>query len=340
MTGRRADEIRHGGDSESKRGGLHPPYERQAPSAAPRARDGAAPALMLETRGWPGGYALLDSGHGRKLERFGGVTLVRPDAQAIWAPTLPEGEWTGASAVFDATIEDDEHGRWRLNGPERQSWPVPSGELTFECRFTNFRHVGLFPEQAPHWEWMHERIKARRAAGAPFRLLNLFGYTGAASLIAAASGAEVTHVDASKKAIEWARANQALSKLEDKPVRWICDDAMKFAAREVRRGVRYDGIVLDPPKFGRGPKNETWNLFDDLPPLMRICSELLTPGSSFLVLTAYAVRMSYLSLYELTRDALHAHGGAIDAGELILREEAGNRFLSTSLYARWAGADA
>jgi 23S rRNA (cytosine1962-C5)-methyltransferase len=298
-----------------------------------------APAAMLETRGWPGGYALLDSGNGRKLERWGALTLVRPETQALWTPTLTEGEWAATDAVFDATLEDDEHGRWRVNAPERQSWTVPFDALTFECRFTSFRHVGLFPEQAPHWTWMEERIRARRAAGAPFRLLNLFGYTGAASLIAAAAGAEVCHVDASKKAIEWARANQAASKLEHRPVRWICDDATKFAEREARRANRYDGIILDPPKFGRGPNNEKWELFDRLPALLATCGGLLSDRASFLILTAYAVRLSYLSLYELMRDATRGRGGAIAAGELIIREQAGGRFLSTSLYARWAGAD-
>lgn len=293
---------------------------------------------MLESRGWEGGYALLDSGNGRKLERWGAITLVRPETQALWMPSLAQSEWEGADAIFDATVEDDEHGRWLLK-TKRQNWPAPWRDLIFECRFTNFRHVGLFPEQSPHWLWIHERISARRAVDAPFRLLNLFGYTGAASLIAAASGAEVVHVDASKKAIEWARVNQALSSLEDRPVRWICDDAVKFAEREARRGSRYDGVILDPPKFGRGPNNEKWELFDHLPALLRTCSGLLSERASFLILTAYAVRLSYLSLYELMRDATCDKGGAIDAGELIIREQDGGRFLSTSLYARWAGSN-
>lgn len=310
------------------------------PTAAACADERApSPALMLETNGWKDGYALLDSGCGRKLERFGAMTLVRPEPQAIWAPSLGEADWARADGVFDAAVDDDEHGRWRLNGAMGDPWRVPFGDHTFECRFTAFRHVGLFPEQAPHWDWMRKKIVARRVGGRPFRMLNLFGYTGAASLIAAAAGAEVTHVDASKKANAWARDNQALNRLDDKPIRWICDDAMKFVARETRRGARYDGIVLDPPKFGRGPKNEVFELFEDLPALLKLCADLLDSRSSFLILTAYAVRLSYLSLYELTRDAMQAHGGAIDAGELIIREGAGNRFLSTSLYARWAGSE-
>lgn len=315
-----------------------PRAENAGAPAAPQAQaDAACPAKMIVARGWDG-YRLIDSGGGRKLEQFGAKRLARPEPQAIWAPSLSSDEWARADAEFDATVEDDEHGRWRLNIGDGDAWAVPAGELSFECRFSAFRHVGIFPEQAPHWEFMHERIKAQRASGAPFRLLNLFGYTGAASLIAAASGAEVVHVDASKKAIDWARANQSLNNFDDKPIRWLCDDAMKFAARETRRGNRYDGIVLDPPKFGRGPKNEVWNLFDDLPAMMRLCAELLSGDPSFLILTAYAVRLSYVSLYELMRDATAGRGGEIDAGELMLREEAGGRFLSTSLYARWAGA--
>jgi 23S rRNA (cytosine1962-C5)-methyltransferase len=313
---------------------------RPAP-APPHKSDTACPAVFLETRGLPGGYRLLDCGGGRKLEAFGSLRLIRPEAQAIWAPFLSPEDWLAADAEFDATVEDDEHGRWRL-GPAAlaagESWTATFDALTLSCRFTAFRHVGLFPEQAPHWAFIAERVAARRAAGQPFRLLNLFGYTGAASLIAAAAGAEVVHVDASKKAIQWARDNQALSGLAERPIRWICDDAVKFAAREGRRGARYDGIVLDPPKFGRGPKNETFELFDDLPGLMRLCAELLHKDASFLILTAYAVRLSYLSLYELTRDAFAEVGGEIDAGELVLRDEAGGRFLSTSLFARWSGA--
>ena len=289
-------------------------------------------ATMLETRGWDG-YALLDTGGGRKLERFGERLLVRPEPQALWTPSLSDAEWARAGAEFDAAAEDDEHGRWRVTDKLGEAWCVPAGELAFECRLTSFRHVGLFAEQATHWRWMRERIESRRAAGRFFRLLNLFAYTGAASLIAVATGAEVVHVDASKKAVAWARDNQKLNGLEDKPIRWICDDAQKFVAREIRRGNRYDGILLDPPKFGRGPDNETWELFEHLPRLLPQCAELLSDEASFLVLTAYAVRLSYLSLYELMHDAMGARG-AIEAGELVQRD-GGDRYLSTSLYARW-----
>lgn len=311
-----------------------------APTAAAPAAPGAAPpASVIVCDGWRDGYGLLDSGHGRKLERFGPITLDRPEPLAFWAPSSPT-LWSRADARFDAATDDDDSGRWRMksarDGGEDDTFVVPLGRLKFVCRLTSFRHVGLFPEQEPHWRWMQERIDARTKGGEAFRLLNLFGYTGAASLAAAASGAEVCHVDASKKAIGWARENQAASRLEAAPIRWICDDAMKFAAREVRRGARYHGVVLDPPKFGRGPKNEVWNLADDLPGMMRLVSDLLADDASFVILTAYAVRLSYFSLYELMRDSMDGRAGAIDAGELVLRDGAG-RFAPTSLFARWAG---
>jgi len=190
--------------------------------------------------------------------------------------------------------------------------------------------VGLFPEQQPHWEDAGAMLAGAREP----EVLNLFGYTGAASLILAASGARVTHVDASKKAIAWAKENQAASGLDDAPVRWICDDAAKFVAREVRRGRRYQGILLDPPKFGRGPKNETWELFDDLGPLLADVAKILADDARFVILTAYAIRASALSVARTLEEAMAAHGGGVQAGELALREETG-RLLPTSMFATW-----
>lgn len=294
---------------------------------------------VLATTGWSD-YALLDSGRGRKLERFGKLRLVRPEPQALWQPSRPEAEWEGADAFFDAKPgdskggeDDDNWGRWRFPKPLPPEWPVRYREATLACRFTAFRHVGLFPEQAPHWDWVRGR-PVKPAEGRP-KLLNLFAYTGAASLIAAAAGYEVTHVDASKKAIAWAKENQAASGLAETPVRWICDDATKFVAREVRRGNRYHGILLDPPKFGRGPANETWRIEDGLAPMLADCARLLADGPSFLMLTAYAIRLSALSLLETARDALAGRPGEFEAGELAVVQERGGRRLSTSLYVRW-----
>ena len=304
-----------------------------------------APQLrILATSGWDD-YALLDSGNGRKLERFGRLTLVRPEPQALWTPSGPADAWENADAFFDSKPGDakpgddeDAWGRWRFPRPLPPEWPVRYREATLACRFTAFRHVGLFPEQAPHWDWMAAR--AANAGGERPKLLNLFAYTGAASLVAAAAGYEVTHVDASKKAIAWAKENQAASGLTQAPIRWICDDATKFVAREVRRGNRYQGILLDPPKFGRGPANETWRIEEGLQPMLADCARLLAVGPSFLMLTAYAIRMSALSLLETARDALLPRGGTFEAGELVVAQQGEQRHLSTSLYVRWSGPGA
>ena len=286
----------------------------------------AAP-LVLTTKGLDD-YALIDSGHGRKLERFGALTLDRPEEQAIWTPRLPKADWEHADAIFTGDVDEEGAGRWNRRPGLGESWTCRHGALTFSCRFTSFRHVGAFPEQEAHFSYMRQRLAA--AGGTP-ALLNLFGYTGLASLVAAEAGAEVTHVDASKKAIAWARENQVLSKLEDRPVRWIMDDAQKFAAREVRRGKRYDGILLDPPKFGRGPKNEVWDLFRNLPDMLRLCRDLLKPGG-FLILTAYAIRASFLSLHRLSEEVL---GRGAQSGELALLDQDGG-LLATSLFSRWS----
>jgi 23S rRNA (cytosine1962-C5)-methyltransferase len=287
--------------------------------------------LILETAGLDD-YALLDSGSGRKLERFGAVTLDRPEEQALWAPRLSPSEWERAHAVFTGNVEEEGAGRWKRRPGLTESWACRHGGIRFVCRFTSFRHVGAFPEQEAHWSFMRQRIAAAANGERP-SLLNLFGYTGLASLLAAEAGAEVTHVDASRTAIAWARENQALSRLDDLPLRWLLDDAVKFAAREVRRGRRYDGILLDPPKYGRGPKGEVWDLFRDLPGLVGLCRQLLKP-TGFLILTAYAIRASFLSLHRLCAGVL---GGEVESGELALRERDGGNLLATSLFCRWSG---
>lgn len=287
---------------------------------------------LVTTPGFPD-YALLDSGRGRKLERFGAVTVDRPEPQAMWQPRLPAERWSASHAVFSGG-EDEEKGRWRVDKPVPDAWPVQVGGVTVLCRLSAFRHLGLFPEQLPHWEWMLDGL--RRATGTRPRVLNLFAYTGAASLIAAKAGAEVVHVDASKKAIAWAKENQAASGLADAPIRWILDDARKFAAREVRRNRTYNVILVDPPKFGRGPGNEVWELFEHLPDLMRDCARLLDPACAHLCLTAYAIRASALAIDGLVREVLADRGGLIESGELAIVEQSGGRALGTSLFTRWS----
>ena len=293
----------------------------------PRVAD--APAL-LATRSWSD-YALLDSGDGRKLERYGPFRVIRPEPQCLWGPALPVSDWEKADAVFDPTDEEEE-GRWRFARPAPEAWPLKWGDVTFHGRFTNFRHLAFFPEQAANWSWIDARI---RAAGRPLRILNLFGYTGVASLVCAAAGAQVTHVDASKKSVAWARENAILSRLDEKPVGWLVEDAKKYVQRELRRGVTYDGIILDPPKFGRGPTGETWRLFEDLPEMVRLCGQLLTEDASFMLLNAYAARISGAALSGLLADTLKDRGGEIDWGELALEQEGGNRRVGLSFFARW-----
>lgn len=305
---------------------------------------GALPAetapLILEVA--PGDdYALLDTGDGLKLERFGPLTVVRPEGQAVWRPALPPARWAAADAVFTGDTDEEGVGRWRLADPSRgDTFALSHRGMPYLGRFTSFRHVGVFPEQATHWAHMEDLVSAalRRTPGRPVKVLNLFGYTGLASLIAARAGAEVTHIDASKKAIGWARENQALAGLQAKPIRWICDDAMVFVERELRRGNTYDIILADPPAYGRGPNGEVWQLFEDLPRLVSACRDLLAAEPLAFVLTAYSIRASFFALHALMRDAFAGRGGQVQSGELVIREEAAGRRLSTSLFSRWVAA--
>jgi len=288
--------------------------------------------LILTEAGWAD-YQLIDSGAGRKLERYGSMLVERPEPQALWAPTLPAERWTKAQAIFKnaSEREEDEGGEWDFqikNPPE--TWAMTVENATMVARFMAFRHMGIFPEQRPHWMWVKDRI-----AGRPLKILNLFAYTGAASMIAAASGATVTHVDASKKAIQWAKDNQAASGLNDKPIRWIIEDARKFVAREIRRGNKYDGILLDPPRYGRGTDGEVWKFETDTAPLLKDCAALLSDDASFMILTAYALRFSSVALAQMMEDVAPKRG-SIDHGELWLGDESGNRPLPTSLFARWS----
>lgn len=314
------------------------PIEKRPP------RSGAVPderiPVVLETSGLAQ-YGLIDSGDGQKLERYGDYLIVRPEAQALWPKRVPDHIWNKADALFTGDVEEDGMGRWHFpKGALGETWPMQLLDVDFHGRFTSFRHVGVFPEQVAHWQWMSEQIGE---ANRPIKVLNLFGYTGVASLIAAHKGAEVTHVDASKRAIGWARENQELARLTDKPIRWICDDAMKFIAREERRGNSYDIILTDPPKFGRGPNGEVWQLFDHLPNMLDICRSILSPEALGLVLTTYSIRASFYSIHELMRETMRGMGGCVESGELIIRESSmtysdssdQGRALSTSLFSRW-----
>ncbi|MBA4792494.1 MAG: class I SAM-dependent rRNA methyltransferase [Phenylobacterium sp.] len=298
--------------------------------SAARPKIAPAPGVM-RTTAWDD-YALLDSGDGRKLERYGPYKVVRPEPQCLWSPRLPAQVWDAADAVFDPTDEEDA-GRWRFQGKPKETWPMAWRQARFNARFTAFRHLAFFPEQAANWDWLETRI---RSLSEQPRVLNLFGYTGVASLVCAAAGAAVTHVDASKKAIGWARENAELSGLTDRPIRWICEDARRYVQREVRRGSQYEGVILDPPKYGRGPTGEVWRLFEDLPELSALCAQLLSDKASFLILNAYAARISGAALAGLIADRLDGRGGTVEWGELALSEDSGEREIGLSFYARWS----
>jgi 23S rRNA (cytosine1962-C5)-methyltransferase len=285
---------------------------------------------LLSAASWRD-YALLDTGNGLKLEQFGPYRLIRPEAEAVWQPGLTASEWKSADAVYKpAPEENGGHWEYRRRLPER--WKMTYRQLSFWAQTTASRHVGVFPEQSSQWDWAEEVI---RSAGSKPKVLNLFGYTGLASLSAASAGAQVTHLDASRKVITWARENQQLSGLADLPIRWMLDDAGKFVQREQRRGSHYDGIILDPPKFGRGPKGEVWEFYKFLPDLLAACRAILTPKPLFIQLTAYAVKASAVTMYYAVHEMMSTFGGTTHAGEIGLPEVSQGRFLSTAIFARW-----
>lgn len=271
-------------------------------------------------------YGLIDCGGGQKLERYGPVTVVRPEPQAMWAPA--RSDWD-PDATFVPGSDEEGGGRWVMHRDVSRQWPLSRDGVRFNASLTPFRHLAFFPDMAPQWDWMRER-------SADADILNLFGYTGVGSLLLSEAGGRLVHVDASKKSVEAGKANADLSGMADRPIRWIVDDATKFTAREVRRGRRYDGILLDPPKFGRGPEGEVWRLEENLAPLLGDCRKLLDADSRFLVLTVYAVRLSALAIGELVNQTLADLGGTVEMGEMAVREEARGLLLPTANFARWS----
>lgn len=300
---------------------------------------------LLSSPNWTD-YELLDSGDGLKMERFGPYTFVRPEVQALWTRSLPASKWDSAHAVFIPTAEES-GGHWQAKKKMAEEWKMDyflggrsekeeGRRLSFSVMTTPGRHLGVFPECAAHWDWMAEAIKNdKQKAKSELQVLNLFGYTGLASLACAAAGAKVTHVDASKKSVAWARENQSLSGLADRPVRWIVDDALKFVEREARRGVKYDGIYLDPPKFGRGPKGEVWEVYKSLPELLTVCRSVLSDRPLFVVLTVYAVRASAIHFQYALEEMMKGFGRTVDCGELVTVEKSAGHLLSQAVYARW-----
>ena len=281
-------------------------------------------------------YELLDSGEGKKLERFEEYVLVRPEPQAKWAAALPAARWSAADGEY-VKAGNGRRSEWKFRKPIPARWTMRRGNLKFWVQPAPSGHVGVFPDQACHWDWIAE---ATRRAARPVKVLCLFGHTGLATLAAAGAGAEVTHVDASRKAVAWARENQHLSGLSERPIRWIVEDALTFVRREARRGNRYDAMMLDPPKFGRGPAGEMWKLEESLPELLSVCGKVLSASPVFILLNVYT---TVLTRSRIEKEAEALRGWlkemlgdlrpTFTAGELAL-EDGARRRISASVFAR------
>ncbi len=271
-------------------------------------------------------YELLDSGENMKLERFGSIIIARPETQALWKKQRPE-LWETAHAVFAFR---DKRGTWDTKASVPESWEVSWGDTRFSAQLTGFKHTGIFPEQAPNWEWLKEQTKKLEQP----KVLNLFGYTGIASVVAAQADAFVTHVDASKQSLDWAHANARRSGVGEDRIRWVLDDALAFVKREARRGALYDGIILDPPAFGRGAKGEVWKIEENLPELLEALKSIFSdkPGSFFL-LNGYAAGYAPLSFAQAVESTFGATNG--DCGELFIQESSSLRVIPAGIYVRF-----
>jgi len=283
---------------------------------------------ILSTQGFKD-YELIDSGNGQRLERFGKFILVRPDPQVIWKPKKDNNFWDKADAVYESF---GSKGKWVNKNKVPEKWQISYKDLSFFCKLTPFKHTGVFPEQSLQWDFITEKIKG---AGREINVLNLFGYTGVSSLVCAANGAKVTHLDASHPAISWARENQEASGLMQKPIRWILDDALKFTQREVKRNVKYEAIIMDPPIYGHGPEGERWEFNESFPKLMETCKNILSDNPLFVIVNAYAISSSSIMLLNVLKDYLGGLGGTFEYGELALQEKDSDRLLSTGIFVRW-----
>lgn len=283
-------------------------------------------------------YELLDSGENMKLERFGEIILARPETQALWQKRQPE-LWATVDAEF---AFQDKKGEWSMKKPVPESWKISWNSVQFLARFTGFKHTGVFPEQAPNWGWLQTRVRdivrpntdvGRTTSYIP-NVLNIFGYTGIASIVAAQAGAFVTHVDASKQSLDWAHENARLSDVGEDKIRWMLDDALAFVKREVRREAKYDGIILDPPAFGRGVRGEVWKIEENLPALLEVLKTLLKNlPNTFFLMSGYAAGYASRSLAQAVESAFGKTGG--ESGELHIKESSSERVVPAGIYARF-----
>lgn len=285
-------------------------------------------------------YELLDSGNGEKLERYGSVVIARPDPQALWKKRLPETEWNKADAYFSrektmtkARISSGQESAWKTRTKVPERWEIAFADLRLFIKLSPFKHTGLFPEQASNWDWVREKINK---SGRKMSVLNLFGYTGGVTLAAAQAGAEVVHVDGSKAAIGWGRDNAKASGLSEKPIRWILDDAVEFVKREIKRGHKYDGIILDPPAFGHGPTGEVWKIEEHLPLLLALCRQVLSEKPLFILINGYASGYSALAYKNNLVEMVDGFKGEIEVGELTIAESTSERLLPCGIFARWS----
>ena len=287
-------------------------------------------------------YELLDSGDGKKLERYGSYLLSRPDPEALWKKSLIEEAWGKSDLEF---IRSGTKNKWIIKNGVPNNWDISYGNLKFNIKPTSFKHIGLFPEQLSNWKWMTELIRSgerpclKGAQGKdlksePVSVLNLFAYTGGATLACAKAGALVAHVDASKNAVEWARLNAEISGLKDAPIRWLIEDVVLFLKREIKRGTKYDGIIMDPPAFGRGAKGEVWKIEEDFLPLIDDLIQLLTPEPLFFLMSGYASGYSAIAFENNLGIFKEKFGGNIEVGELTLREKSG-RLLPAGIFGKW-----
>ena len=277
-----------------------------------------------------GDYELLDSGKEEKLERYGDVVLVRPDPQALWEKHLAEDVWKKADGTYERSGKD---GQWQGSGLKKE-WQITFGGMHFLIKPTSFKHTGLFPEQLPNWEWLQKILLDN--SGEKRSVLNLFAYTGGATLAAAKAGAEVCHVDASKTAVAWARENAKLSGMEEKPIRWIVEDVLEFVRREIKRGKKYDAIIMDPPAFGHGPTDEVWKIEEHILELVSLCMELLSDKPLCVLINGYAAGYSPLSFGYMLEPFVKKLGGTLECGELTIGESNSERLLPSGIFARWS----
>ncbi len=282
-------------------------------------------------------YELLDSGNGLKLERYGKIVFSRPDPEALWNHNLPTSTWDDADAIF---IRRGTKSEWNLKSSVPKQWDIAFGGYRFIIKPTSFKHTGLFPEQLANWDWMKDVIKRSYLEGArgptsTVSVLNLFGYTGGATLACADAGAEVTHVDGSKTAVAWARENAELSGLTDKPIRWIIDDCIMYLKREVKRGRKYDAILMDPPAFGHGPKDELWKIEEHFMELIDLCKQVLSDDPLFVLINGYTAGYSPTGYENVLKDMMRESKGTIETGELTIAESNSDRLLPCGIFARW-----